>query len=110
MPELDCGKCSPGQKIARGCTTPATRSVIMDGEELKRCPRRPLLDEPEGYGQLFWLYGQALDGKLPEPGGIYDQSARTMECFRVIAMAISLCDEEKARRSKKKNKDVGEDF
>lgn len=77
----------------------------MDGEELLRCPRRPLLEDPEFFSELFWNYKAFQRGFLPNAGGLEDQPVMLMDSFRVLEQALDLCEaqkrEKEARRSRR---------
>lgn len=98
LPERNCAKCTASQKLQWGCDADAKLPLILDGEELKRCPRRPILEGPEFYGDLFWLYRSYQKGFLPEEGNLHSQPAALMEMFRIIDRTLDTC--EQARREK----------
>ena len=76
--------------MARGCEEPVegeANVLIIDGEEQRRCPRRPILEDPGYYADIFYLYRQSKAGYLSEDGGLSNQPAKLMELFREIETA-----------------------
>ncbi|AHC30449.1 hypothetical protein CC53_gp032 [Rhizobium phage vB_RleS_L338C] len=61
---------------------------------LKRCPRRPLLDDPQFFSELFWGHQQFKKGILPEEGGLLSQPAKLMQLYFVIDRTRNLCERE----------------
>lgn len=78
---------------------------MIEGVEQRRCPRRPILDDPDFYSEVFWLYRQSRSGYLMEDGGLNDQPAMMMKCFRIIDRAIGQVEgfrkEQEERRRKR---------
>lgn len=110
MPERNCGTCTDRRKIAWGCTTDAKEKAFLDGEPLLRCPRRPLLDDPESIGYIFWLYRQKEKGYLPEPGGLNDQPAIFVQYMTIIDRALDFCREEQRKREEQSKRGTGPRF
>lgn len=100
MPERDCLKCTAARKVQWGCQGNATSPLVLDGKNVDTCPRRPLLDEPGFYRELFFLYRAYQKGFLPEPGGLNDQPAYLISCFQVIDAAIAEVEREQDRKRK----------
>jgi len=94
LPERDCGKCTVGNKKAWGCTEDAVKMKYFRGEPLKRCPRRPILEEPKLYQEVYWLYNQYKQGNWPEEGGVLSQPSKLMVMFRVMDSVVAECQEE----------------
>lgn len=61
----------------------------MAGVTYKTCPRRPLLDDPVSFNELFRLYRGYLDGYLPDEGSLTSQSHSLMVLFDVIGAAVA---------------------
>ena len=102
LEDWDCSTCTSFQKKNRGCTEDALKPIVMDDEELMRCPRRPLLDDPIWYDELFWLYGNYKSGILPEPGGLQAQPHKLMEAIRTLDRAQKAANGEKEEGDKRK--------
>lgn len=90
-----------------GCESPAPVPLLIAGEEHWRCPRRPILDQPQLFGELFWMYRQIEQGILPDPGGIFDQANQFVECWAIIDSTLSECYEEKARQARRSGRGGG---
>jgi hypothetical protein len=70
---------------------------------VKRCPRRPYLDEPEWYNQLFEAYSWREKGFLPGAGTWRDQDHRFVTACNIIDRAHSdASDEERAIQDAKR--------
>lgn len=91
LPDWSCLKCTAAQKSQRGCTAKPTQSMVLDGEELERCPRRPILDDPQFYGEFFRLYRAYQKGLLPEEGALNSQPYKLMEFFTITDLTLELC-------------------
>lgn len=74
-----------------GCERDAALPLTVDGEDIFRCPRRPILEEPVYFSAVFRAYGDYQRGILPENGGVLDQPARLLQSFRVIDEAAADC-------------------
>lgn len=113
--KYDCVACTAQQKISRGCDqdSPDKYRIEINGEVHKRCPRRPILDEPEFFQELFWLYRQKEKGYLVQTGGLDDQPSFLMEAFKVIDATLSKIEmhrreeQERKRRRAEIRKGVG---
>jgi len=80
----------------------------FDGRELRRCPRRPYLDAPEWFNEVFRAYQWLQKGYFPSPGTWADQPAKLIDLVEVIDRANASADaherkeaDEKARRQKR---------
>jgi hypothetical protein len=104
LPERICSTCTSLKKRTYGCETDATQILELDGVRLLRCPRRPLLDDPQLYGEVFWLYRSYKKGYLPNSGGLDDQPAKYMAYVKVIDRALDFCQQEADAREKAKMK------
>jgi len=104
MPERNCLACTDRQKITRGCDTDAKEITTIDGDALTRCPRRPLLDKPQRFGYLFWLYRQKEKGYLPERGGLNDQPAKYLAYMGIIDRALDFCTSEKQKKEERQRR------
>jgi len=69
---------------------------------LARCPRRPLLDRPTYFTELFWLYSNYSNGILPESGGLDDQPHKLMASIRTLIRARQDAESEKDDREKRR--------
>lgn len=72
-----------------GCEGGATMPIRMAGEDQHTCPRRPIMDDPEGFAQAFQLYGLYDKGVLLEDGGFHDQPHIYTELMGIIGGAVS---------------------
>lgn len=86
LPERDCLTCT--KQIQWGCETDAMIPLNMDGEELYRCPRRPWLDNPQLYNELFDYYNWMEKGYLPDPGTYDDQGVKFRPFMGIIRTAL----------------------
>lgn len=102
LPDWQCSTCTANQKLARGCETDAKQPVELDGEKLKRCPRRMLLDQPIYAGEIWWLYSRYSDGMLPEHGGLYDQPAKYLAVVRLLETVRAAADSENEQKEKRR--------
>lgn len=116
MPERQCHECTNQDEW--GCNAYPTDELDslgnpvwqraawipleIDGEEVWRCPRRPLKDAPAAWSRMLQIYGFYLKGFLPDPGGVMDQSARTMALFALIDHVNNEVTEEKIERARDK--------
>jgi hypothetical protein len=112
MPERQCATClhqdewgcyaeDTGQADQDGIPIwlrPAQVPMMLDGEEVYRCPRRPLKDDPAYWGRLLTHYGNFEKGLLPDAGGVVDQSNKAMSLFGIMADVTAECSREKAER------------
>jgi hypothetical protein len=102
LPEWQCHTCTPVQKQTRGCNEDATSPLILDEEPQLRCPRRPLLDRPVYFDELFWLYSNFDNGILPEAGGLSRQPNKLMAAIRCLKSAKRAAEDERDAREKRK--------
>lgn len=58
--------------------------IVIDGQETRRCPNRPLLDFPVFFNEFFSALNWAQKGFLLDSGGILDQSNAFVEGFTII--------------------------
>lgn len=90
----------------RGCEGNALQPIVMveAGERIEwtECPRRPIKDDPQGYGELFVLAGAYERGMLPEDGGLQSQPYRVMRLIRLVEHFRAVCFEEK-RQERQRN-------
>lgn len=100
LSDLDCSTCTASQKIARGCTTKARAPEIIGGEEFHRCPRFPLLEDPDYFSDLFWGHQQFKKGILPEEGGLLSQPGKLMKLYFMIDRTRNFCEYEKVKQQK----------
>ena len=92
------------QKQLWGCEDKAQLPLKLNGEELWRCPRRPVLEDPDGF--RFWLrqYRNFQNGVLPDPGSWLEQASMTVEVFGVLDYAYSRVEEHRASERERKAK------
>jgi hypothetical protein len=70
--------------------------LLIDGENVWRCPRRPILNEPLYWKRLLFHYDLFREGHLPDEGAISSQSFKAMSLFGVLADAMAQCEQDKA--------------
>lgn len=92
------------QKKLWGCEDNAQLPLKLNGEELWRCPRRPVLEDPDGFRFWLGLYRNYQLGVLPEAGAWLDQSSMTVEVFKVLDYAYSRVEEHRASERERKSK------
>jgi len=93
FPERDCRTCSTQNKREWGCEKDGLTPFIFGGEYITRCPRRPILDNPHLYAELFEKYHHYKNGLYPDSGGSEDQAYKVMYFFREIDRTIVECDD-----------------
>ena len=89
LPERDCSDCPEADRKRWGCDSDTSFPLPFDGERVLRCPRRPFLDNPEWYNQLFEAYTWREKGFLPGPGTWRDQDHRFVIACGIIDKAHS---------------------
>ena len=105
MPELDCSNCSLHQKKERGCEEDTIVPVSIMGEDSYRCPRRPILEDSAAFSYYLRLYRQYRQGTMPEPGGMLEQCALTMDIFSVLDQVYYEVEKHQAEeRHKERNR------
>jgi len=73
--------------------------IMLDGEPLPRCPRRPILDEPEYFIDLFEDLYWFRKGFLPNEGTWLDQSERFVKSIHIFDRYVDKGSDEKKRLS-----------
>lgn len=93
------------QQAEWGCHKNSALPLTFDGEDVWRCPRLPLKEDPDNIGQVLWYYSLYRKGNLPEAGGLMDQPGLLMDMFRVIDNAVADVEahkqEEREQQAKK---------
>lgn len=74
---------------------PADIPLQIDDEEVWRCPRRPIKDDPVYWQRLLLFWKHYKEGHLPDAGPITRQSFRALTLFGV--MDDTMVDVEKAK-------------
>ena len=102
LPERDCSDCPAQNRKRWGCESDASFPLPFDGERVKRCPRKPFLDNPEWFGQIFEAFSWREKGFLPNPGTWRDQDHRFVLACSIIDRANQDAsdDERKAQEAK----------
>ncbi len=99
LPQYKCHTCNKQAKEQRGCTAKPKLPMMLDGEELERCPLRGFYEDPVGYNELFHRYRLAhQQGYLSDPGLWPDQAA----CFVAYANIITTATDEAQDSLRKK--------
>jgi hypothetical protein len=98
--------CTAQQKVIRGCVqdAPENYRLNIEGEVHLRCPRRPILDDPAFYRELFWLYRQKEKGYLVNHGGLDDLPTFLADAFRVIDATLSRIEAHKKDEAARKKR------
>lgn len=73
---------------------------VFDGEETRRCPRRPIYEDPHGFLLAFEHYGHYMDGYLPDEGSLMSQGNRFVRYMTIIRQASS--DAQRAKEQQEK--------
>lgn len=102
LPERNCGRCTAAQKVQWGCTADAKLPIELEGEKMLRCPRRPILDDPAFYGEVFGLYRNFQKGFLYDEGSLGSQPAVVVDCFQVLEQTLGLVDDYRQEQAAKK--------
>ena len=76
----------------------AVLPIRIDGEEVWRCPRRPIKDDPGYWRRLLFFYGMFKKGHLPDPGAVSEQSNKAMQMFAIVDDVVADCAAEQANR------------
>ena len=110
LAERDCAVCN--RQAEWGCharqnadgswQNQAALPLRIDHEEVFRCPRRPIKDDPAFWTRLLFYYGMFKKGHLPDPGAVSEQSARAMQLFALVDDAVALCQQELAARDRQR--------
>jgi len=108
LQERDCAVCN--RQAEWGCHArqsadaswerKAALPLRIDHEEVFRCPRRPIKDDPAFWRRLLFYYGMFKKGHLPDPGAVAEQSARAMQLFGLLEDAVAMCQQELAARDR----------
>lgn len=69
---------------------------MFNGERLKRCPRRAILDNPGLYIEVFRLYKFYQKGFLPYPGGIENQASKLVQYFHIMDYLLGKIESDRA--------------
>lgn len=106
LPEYDCVTCTAQLKSFRGCDkdVEGPYALMINGEVHRRCPRRPILDDPEWFVEVFWLYRQKEKGYLGSEGGLDDQPNKLVQAFQVIDHTVNICTQAKEEQDKAKKR------
>lgn len=101
LDDFDCADCSAARQIERGCDTDSPLGVFMtfDGAEMRRCPRRPVKEDPHFYAMAFERYDAYMKGHLPDEGALESQAYKVMRVNAVVSSAIDEARAEKHRKA-----------
>jgi hypothetical protein len=103
LPERECTTCTARQKVLWGCNAPPVDRMELDGDVLDRCPRRPLLDNPSLFVDIFWLFRNYDRGILPEEGSLLSQPHKLVRIFEALDNAKNSANAEQMSREQKKS-------
>lgn len=81
---------------------PAIIPLRIDSEEVYRCPRRPIKEDPQYWDKLLFYFGMYKKGHLPDPGSVSEQSNKIMQVFRIVDDIVADCVKEKAERERQR--------
>lgn len=91
-----------------GCETDTPIALIFDGEETKRCPRRPIKEDPQRYALVFEQYAAYMKGYLPDEGALLSQGYRFTRTISIVGNAMAeakvALDERERIKQARKNK------
>ena len=97
MPERSCQGCT--KQLEWGCETPPPIPIMFDGDEyLTRCPRRPFLEDPKWFDEIYTAQGWISKGFLPVAGTYGDMPNKLAQCLKVIEQVQHEVDQETARK------------
>jgi hypothetical protein len=85
-----------------GCEEDARQPLELDGDVMLRCPRRPLLENPYHWKNMFWIYRNYDRGILPEEGALFSQPHKLLELLDVLETAKSSAQAEQQERDMKR--------
>lgn len=66
------------------------------------CPRRPILDEPRFYTELFGRYRAYQKGLFYDEGAIGSQPTLLVDCFEVMEQTLDLVETFRREQEAKK--------
>lgn len=106
FPERDCAKCTDRLKEEWGCNGDATLPITIDDEILYTCIRRPLLDRPGWFNEIFTMYKMYKNGFLPNEGSYLAQPPTFLQMVNIVDVTLSDCEdiEEEENKRKERNK------
>lgn len=81
---LNCRECSQETKQALNCGTDGPEMNI-EGIQVKSCPFKTITAQSRIYLQAYAFY---MDGHLPGPGNVYDQSNKVMDAINFIGKEL----------------------
>lgn len=87
LPDRECHTCTAPLKAKWGCDTDTPYPVIIDDEQVFRCPRRPFLEDPTWFNAIFMSSSYMEKGMLTEEGTWIDQPAKLVEALQVVGTA-----------------------
>ena len=92
--ELDCRKCSEGQKVERGCEedSPIPGVWKLENWEFSRCPKRLVEIRSVEYLNEYFFFEK---GYLPNAGGWLEQPAKFVHAMVLIEREVVRAREEK---------------
>ena len=92
--ELDCRKCSEGQKVERGCEedSPIPGVWKLENWEFSRCPKRLVEIRSVEYLNAYFFFEK---GYLPNAGGWLEQPAKFVHAMVLIEREVVRAREEK---------------
>lgn len=102
LPERECSKCQPAQKKQWGCDEDISYPVLIDDENVFRCPRRPFLDTPDWFNAIFSSSSYMEKGMLTEVGTWLDQPAKLTQALTVVSKAERDATEYKAKADERR--------
>lgn len=69
----------------------------IDGEQVWRCPRRPIKDDPAFWHSMMTSYAQYRHGHLPAPGGTDQQPNKLMALISLLNVLVPMAEREAAQ-------------
>ena len=76
--------------------------MVLDGEEIHRCLRRPIYVNPAYFSLVFKSYrAWKKHGVLQEDGGLQSQPHKLMILLDITDAAVSYCEAERAEKERR---------
>jgi hypothetical protein len=68
------------------------------------CPRRPILDDPKFYNDVFGKYRAYQKGHLYDEGSLGSQPTLLLECFYIVDQTLDVVEDFRREQDAKKRK------
>ena len=104
FPERDCSTCTDAKKKEWGCNGEASIPTEIDGELVTTCIRRPMLDHPRWFNEVYTMYKMYKAGFLPNEGSYLAQPPSFLQMINIIDSTLAECDDIKSQEEKRKSR------